>query len=119
MKSGKPTFIEEIVEQMKTVDLDGQAVCVTGRLKEHDVINCLAKLTDPQTKADLHVNTVLIEPFDARFGSLFQMIGELENRGSNSVVLKARVVRCVDGIDMILYRKALEYQRNYLEKRNG
>lgn len=122
VQSGKPTFIDEIIEDTKQMDMGGNSVCVTGRLTEHDVDSCQAQLTDPQTKKDLYVDTAFIEPFEARFGSLFQMIGELENKsdkGNNIVVLKARVVRCVDGMDIALYRKAVEYQRTYLQKRNG
>lgn len=122
VKSGKPIFIDEIIEDMKHMDLNGSSICVTGRLIEHDVDVCLAKLSDPQTKKELCVDTAFIEPFEARFGSLFQMIGELETRSDkigNNAVLKARVVRCVDGMDMALYRKAVEYQRAHLQKRNG
>lgn len=120
VKSGKPKFIEEILEDNKHGDVDGNSVCVIGRLNEHEVDICQAKLSDPQSKKDLYVNTSLIEPFGARFGSLFQMIGELETsiiKGDNDVVLKARVVRCVDGMDMTLYRKAVDCQRMYLQKR--
>jgi len=112
VKSGKPTFISEIVE-----DMNGDSVCITGRLTEHMVDICQGKLSDPQGKADVSVDTSLIEPFDAKIGSLFQMIGELETN-VDKVALKARVVRCVDGMDMALYRKVVQTQRVFFEKRN-
>lgn len=119
MESGKPTFIEEIDQCEDKMSLHGRSVCITGRLTEHQVSDCVAKLMDLQNKSVVCIDTSLIEPFDARFGSLFQMIGEIGCGKENNIVLKARVVRCVDGLDMSLYRKAIECQRMYLEKRNG
>lgn len=136
MSFGVQTFIDEIVEGLAIyADVGGKSVNVTGRLSEHDIDDCIAKLVDPQTKKELTIDTSLIEPFGARLGSLFQMIGELETIGSgdfrtsgsgdfrtkvgNCVVLKARVVRCVDGMDLALYRKALQLQREFLSKKDG
>lgn len=119
VQSGKPTFIDEISSCRNKMDLHGNSVCVTGRLTEHEVSACIAKLLDPQDKSELSIDTSLIEPFEARSGSLFQMIGELEPGRHGDIVLKARVVRCVDGLDMPLYRKAIECQRTYLEKRKS
>lgn len=56
------------------------------------------------------------------------MIGELETNGdridqsaantmSRGLILKARIVRCVDGIDLIMYRKATDTMRGYLQPR--
>lgn len=119
VKFGKPTFIDEINQCNDKSNIHGQSVCVTGRLTEHLVGQCTAKLCDPQSKAELVINTSLIEPFEARFGSLFQMIGELETGYQGyDLVMKARVVRCVDGLDISLYKKAVQCQRNYLEKRS-
>lgn len=119
VQSGKPTFIDEISNCVNKKTLLGHSVNVIGRLTVHEVSNCLAKLADPQSKSELCVDTSLIEPFDARFGSLFNMIGELEDGNQNEIVLRARVVRCVDGLDLSLYRKAIESQRRYLENRNA
>ncbi|XP_052774675.1 uncharacterized protein LOC128213164 [Mya arenaria] len=128
VKSGAPTFIEEILEESMNTDLEGHSVCVIGRLSDHDVDSCSARVTDPLSKQDLVVDTSLIEPFGARYGSLFQFIGELVTgeqdgssgvtlNGGSSVVLKARVVRCVDGIDMTMYRKAIMLQRDFLNRK--
>jgi hypothetical protein len=119
VQSGKPTFIEEISQYQDKTTLFGHSVNVVGRLTVHDVGTCLAKLADSQSKSDLCIDTSLIEPFEARFGSLFNMIGELEAGNQNDIMLKARVVRCVDGLDLSLYRKAIESQRKYLELRNA
>lgn len=118
VKSGKPTFIEEINECSDPGKLIGQSVSVVGRLTMHEVSECTAKLADPSTKSDMLINTTLIEPFEARVGSLFHLIGEIESSNDDRVVLKARVVRCVDGLDLALYKKAIEGQRKYFELRS-
>lgn len=120
VNSGKPTFIDEIMQNSNKQEINGQSVCVTGCLTEHDCVKCMAKIRDHQSKQDLYVDTKLIEPFNARYGSLFQMIGELDVDGKDGdIVLKARVVRCVDGLDLTLYKKAVQCQRMYFEKRKN
>lgn len=118
--SGEPLFIEEIIQRLSSENLEGKSVRINGKLDEHDAEACTARLVDPHSGKNLVVNTMLIEPFSAKKGSLFQMIGELDCLNSrNKVVLKARVVRCVDGLDMTMYRKALQAQRDYFNSRNG
>ena len=117
-ESGEPLFIEEVLQRTSVENLEGKSVRITGKLEEYDAGASTARLVDPQSGKSLLVNTVLIEPFSAKRGSLFQMIGELDclnNR--NEVMMKARVVRCVDGLDMTMYRKALTAQWEYLSMR--
>ena len=65
------------------------------------------------------MSTSLIEPFCAKLGSLFQFIGEVDCVSErHDLKLIARVVRCVDGIDLVMYEKALTVQRQYLEQRS-
>jgi len=87
------------------------------RLDRHNCSQSKATLCDPQSSTSLQLDTRLIEPFDARIGSLFQVIGELECGDTNQVVLKARVIRCVDGMDLIMYRRVVDSQRRYLKSR--
>ncbi|ESO90660.1 hypothetical protein LOTGIDRAFT_123095, partial [Lottia gigantea] len=76
-----------------------------------------AVLVDPKSNKSLLINTRLVEPFSAKLGSLFQFIGELDApTGSLDVSLVARVVRCVDGLDMTLYHQAIHAQRQYLKE---
>ncbi len=66
----------------------------------------------------LLLDTRFIEPFRARPGSIFQFIGELDSASSDDhPVLRARVVRCVDGMDVAMYNKALDAQRKFFEGR--
>ena len=93
------------------------------RLDQHDISNCRAKLVDPKTQTFLVVDTTLVEPFAANIGSLFQFIGEMEvehgkEEDSTTVPqLQARIVRCCDGLDLLMYEQALRTQREYLKSR--
>lgn len=59
-----------------------------------------------------------MEPFPAKIGSLFQFIGEIvDGSGEEQFVVQARVVRHVDGLDMVLYEQALQAQQEYLKSR--
>ena len=62
------------------------------------------------------IDTRLIEPLEGIQGNLCQVIGEVENgKISNEFVLKARVFRRVDDLDLVLYEKALMKQREFLK----
>ncbi|CAH1259188.1 CST complex subunit TEN1-like [Branchiostoma lanceolatum] len=108
--------------QRGSEELDGQAVRVMGKLETHDIVVCTAELSNVERTQNssphqqLTVNTRLIEPFQARLGSIFQMIGETEftTRGP---LLHARLVKCVDGIDTAVYYKVLDMQRQYFKQR--
>ncbi|KAL3856576.1 hypothetical protein ACJMK2_011311 [Sinanodonta woodiana] len=119
--SGEPVLIGEILQKLadKTAELDGKSVKITGRLEDHDVQNCTTRITDPQTASSITVDTRLIEPFTVKSGSLVQVIGELDCLVDNHpVVLKAVIIRCVDGLDITMYKKALESQRQYFSNRD-
>ena len=63
----------------------------------------------------MNVNTTLIEPLE-EVGSIFQLIGEL-SCSNEDLTLNVRLIRCVDGMDLVLYKKALELQRQYFKDR--
>jgi hypothetical protein len=48
-----------------------------------------------------------------RVGSMYQYIGEVDMRGADRT-LKARVARCVDGLDIEVYKRALQVRRKFL-----
>ena len=79
---------------------------------------------DPKTQAFVVIDTTLVEPFDAKIGSLFQFIGEIkghgkeeENTAVSQLQVQARIVRCCDGLDLLMYEHALKTQREYLKSR--
>lgn len=86
---------------------------------QHDCINRQATLCDPQTSASVCVDTSLAEPLEGSVGSLFQVIGEVEREdGGDTAIVRARVMRCVDGMDLLMYNRALRNQQKYFQSRN-
>ena len=72
-----------------TIELDGASIAV-------DVANVPAP--DPH-----------------KIGSLYQYIGEVDGRGPDGTpCLRARVARCVDGLDLKLYGRALHERNKFL-----
>ena len=90
------------------------------RLQTHDFEQCHAVITDPLCANSVTIDTRLIEPFEARIGVIFQFIGEMHQQStSGKMLLQARVVRCVEGLDWLLYERAIDIQRHYLEQRQS
>jgi hypothetical protein len=44
---------------------------------------------------------------------MYQYIGEVDVRGTDRI-LRARVARCVDGLDVEVYKRALQVRRKFL-----
>ncbi|XP_071094994.1 uncharacterized protein [Haliotis cracherodii] len=116
---GEPLIIDEIFQRLSSdiASIDGKSARIVGRLEEHNIHTCTAQVVDSNNRRPLTIDTRLVEPFSAKIGSLFQFIGELDCASNTNVTLKARVVRCVDGLDMKMYQKALVAQRQYLASR--
>ncbi|XP_064651622.1 CST complex subunit TEN1-like [Lineus longissimus] len=88
-------------------------------LMSHDIRTCRVVLQDPfKLSKQLLVDTTFIEPFSAYTGSMFEILGEVE-RQENGTILKARIAKCVDTMDLNLLRESLELQRDYFESRMG
>ncbi|XP_052672692.1 CST complex subunit TEN1-like [Crassostrea angulata] len=108
--------VQEISNALST---NQGSIKVTGRLIQHDCINRQATLCDPQTSASLCVDTSLTEPLEGSVGSLFQVIGEVEREdGGDTPIVRARIMRCVDGMDLLMYNRALRNQQKYFQSRN-
>ena len=113
MQSGKILRLKEICNEGRA--LVGQSVRTLGRISTYDVTCSIATLQFDGF--ELKVDTRLVEPQPFRRNSLFQMIGEIDEDDlrksdrSESVVLRVRVCRCVDGLDVKLYYKALDMRR--------
>lgn len=111
MHSGTILRLGEICSQGHA--LIGQSVRTVGRIASYDVTCSVAILEIDGHR--LKVDTRLVEPQPFRQNSLFQMIGEVDDGGcvssSDFILLRARVCRCVDGLDMKLYYEALDMRR--------
>ena len=64
----------------------------------------------------LKIDTSLLDVFQHKLNALFQLIGEVEydeDSRVNEMILKSRVIRCVEGLDLDLWEQALELRRNF------
>lgn len=87
------------------------------RLIHHNCKTGQATLCDPQTNSSVFIDTTLTEPLESVVGSLFQVIGEVEQLENCGAIIKAKIMRCVDGLDLLLYSRALEIQQQYMQSR--
>lgn len=69
--------------------------------------------------AQLMLDTTLVPGLAFALDSLYQVIGELQPPSAEEPgppVLRARVARCVDGMDVTLYEQAVRIRRSFLQK---
>nr|XP_043630652.1 CST complex subunit TEN1 [Erigeron canadensis] len=88
----------------------GASLRVTGKLQKYSVETAIAIIADGS--ATLAVDTQHLR-LDLHVGSLYQFIGELWIQPSNEGILKARVGRNVDGMDLNLYHESLKLLRQF------
>uniref|UniRef100_A0A8D0P8H8 CST complex subunit TEN1 n=1 Tax=Sus scrofa TaxID=9823 RepID=A0A8D0P8H8_PIG len=100
---------------------DGNTLRTFGRLCSYDLTQSRVTLM-AQHRSDQHrilVCTKLVEPFQAQVGSLYTVLGELERQEGGGSVVKARVLTCVEGMNLPLLEQAIREQRQYLQERDG
>lgn len=100
---------------------DGGALRTFGRLCLYDMTQSRVTLA-AQHGSEQHqilVCTKLVEPFRAQPGSLYIVLGELEHQEDGGAVVKARVLTCVEGLDLPRLERAIGEQRRYQRERGG
>ncbi|XP_037013584.1 CST complex subunit TEN1 [Artibeus jamaicensis] len=100
---------------------DGGTLRTFGRLCLYDVTQSRVTLT-AQRGSEQHeilVCTELVEPFQAQVGSLYMVLGELEHQKDSGPVVKARVLTCVEGMNLALLEQAIGEQRAYQRERDS
>ncbi|XP_044794529.1 CST complex subunit TEN1 isoform X1 [Bubalus kerabau] len=100
---------------------DGDTVRTFGRLCNYDMTQSQVTLM-AQLRSDQHpilICTKLVEPFQAQVGSLYTVLGELEHQKDGSCVVKARVLTCVEGMNLPLLEQAIREQRLYQQERDS
>nr|AFU81783.1 CST complex subunit TEN1 [Ctenopharyngodon idella] len=111
---------------------DGASVRTCGRsvhlLKLYDMLRLIsyvpeeskAVLSGQQSSAQCHVSvqTTLVEPFQPVLGAQYFVLGEIEKAdGLSGVMLRARALTCVDGVDLTLMQQAILEQRCFFKER--
>ncbi|XP_059936381.1 CST complex subunit TEN1 isoform X1 [Mesoplodon densirostris] len=100
---------------------DGDTLRTFGRLYSYDMTKSRVTLM-AQHRSDQHpilVCTKLVEPFQAQAGSLYMVLGELEHQKDGGCVVKARVLTCVEGMNLPLLEQAIREQRLYQRERDS
>ncbi|NXA55516.1 TEN1L protein, partial [Nothocercus julius] len=100
---------------------EGEALRTFGRLSCYDLARSEAVLTARHRAAQhrVCVDTTFVEPFQAQLGSLYMVLGEAEHREGKreGPVVKARILTCVEGMNLPLLEQAIQEQRKYLQER--
>ncbi|NXI39996.1 TEN1L protein, partial [Galbula dea] len=98
---------------------EGEALRTFGRLCHYDLARSEAILTAQHSSAQyqVHVNTKFVEPFQAQLGSCYMVLGEAEHREGEGPMVKARILTCVEGMNVPLLEQAIKQQRQYFNER--
>ncbi|XP_074900674.1 CST complex subunit TEN1 isoform X1 [Buteo buteo] len=98
---------------------EGEALRTFGRLCCYDLARSKAVLTAQHhsTQYQVSVDTEFVEPFQAQLGSLYMLLGEVEHREGEGPIVKARILTCVEGMNVPLLERAIQEQRKYFNER--
>ncbi|NXF12164.1 TEN1L protein, partial [Smithornis capensis] len=99
---------------------EGEALRTFGRLCYYNLARSEAILTAQHSSAQYQVcvDTKFVEPFQAQLGSFYMVLGEAEHREETSrPVVKARILTCMEGINVSLLEQAIQEQRKYFKER--
>ncbi|NXU57160.1 TEN1L protein, partial [Turnix velox] len=90
-----------------------------GRLCSYNLAQSEAILSAQHGSAQfqVHVDTKSVEPFQAQLGSRYMVLGEAEHREGEGPVIKARILTCVEGMNVSLLEQAIQEQRKYFNER--
>uniref|UniRef100_A0A8C0UVE6 CST complex subunit TEN1 n=1 Tax=Cyanistes caeruleus TaxID=156563 RepID=A0A8C0UVE6_CYACU len=93
---------------------EGKTLRTFGRLCCYDLARSEAVLTTQHNSAQYQVcvDTKFVEPFQAQVGSFYMVLGEAEHRE-----VKARILTCVEGMNVLLLEQAIQEQRKYFNER--
>ncbi|NXM95120.1 TEN1L protein, partial [Sylvia borin] len=99
---------------------EGKTLRTFGRLCCYDLARSEAILATQHNSAQyqVYVDTKFVEPFQAQVGSFYLVLGEAEHREETSrPVVKARILTCVEGMNVPLLEQAIQEQRKYFSER--
>ncbi|XP_063332620.1 CST complex subunit TEN1 [Pelmatolapia mariae] len=98
---------------------EGQSVRTFGRLVCYQPEESRATLSAQHASKEHHVvvHTLFVEPFNPIIGAQYIVLGEIENDEGVGAMVRARVLNCVDGVNIALLEKAITEQRNFFTER--
>ncbi|XP_072568277.1 CST complex subunit TEN1 [Paramormyrops kingsleyae] len=100
---------------------EGAAVRTYGRLLSYqpEVSEAVLSSQHLSVQYDITVHTAFVEPFLPSLHSHYIVLGDVERTEGDGVMVRARVLNCVDGINLALLQQAIVEQRRYLQERDG
>ncbi|XP_029937398.1 CST complex subunit TEN1 [Myripristis murdjan] len=98
---------------------EGESVRTFGRLTCYQPEESRATLSAQHASAQhqVAVQTMFVEPFDPVIGAQYTVLGEVENVEGVGLMVRARVLNCVDGVNLALLQKAINEQRSFFKER--
>ncbi|XP_026215298.1 CST complex subunit TEN1 [Anabas testudineus] len=98
---------------------DGASVRTFGRLVSYQPEESRATLSAQHASKEHNViiRTMFVEPFNPIIGAQYIVLGETENAEEVGVMVLARVLNCVDGVNIALLQKAINEQRSFFKER--
>ncbi|XP_062853900.1 CST complex subunit TEN1 isoform X1 [Trichomycterus rosablanca] len=101
---------------------DGASLRTYGRLTSYQPEESKAILASHHASVQylVTVQTTFVEPFNPIIGAQYIVLGEIEKpEDGHEATLRARVLICVDGVDVALLQKAINNQRNFLQENSN
>ncbi|XP_005993283.1 CST complex subunit TEN1 [Latimeria chalumnae] len=100
---------------------EGKSVRTFGRLISYDAEQSEVILATQHDSSQYQVivSTTFVEPFQPHFGTPYITLGEIQKKEGDQVQIKARILTCVDGINVSLLEHAIKEQRRYFQEREG
>ncbi|KAL4648028.1 CST complex subunit TEN1-like [Arapaima gigas] len=94
-------------------------ISLSLRLVSYQAEDSLAVLSSQQAskQCEVMIHTAFVEPFHPLVGSQYIALGELEKKEGIGAVVCARVLNCVEGVNLALLQHAITKQRNYFQER--
>ncbi|XAR57042.1 hypothetical protein NMG60_11025044 [Bertholletia excelsa] len=111
ISAGALVTLQELTDSSSPHFKQGASLRVTGKLQEYSVETAVGVIIDGNATLKIDIQHLNI---NLRVGSIYQFIGELLIQPNNEAILKARVGRNVDGIDLNLYHQSLMLLREFI-----
>uniref|UniRef100_A0A4W3JC15 CST complex subunit TEN1 n=1 Tax=Callorhinchus milii TaxID=7868 RepID=A0A4W3JC15_CALMI len=117
----RPGDFQLLWEVCSSAGTEGKTIRTVGRLSSYHarISEAILIMHHNSTLYQLAVYTALVEPFEAHLGSDYMVLGEIEATEGNIPVIQARLLMCVDGINLPLLERAIQEQRKYFQERDG
>ncbi|KAF6718903.1 CST complex subunit TEN1 [Oryzias melastigma] len=113
-----PTAVFYFPWEVKSLG-EGKSVRTFGRLSCYEADESRASLSCHHASKEhkVFVHTLFVEPFNPIIGAQYLVLGETESYEGFGVMIRARVLNCVDGVNIALLQKAIEGQRSFFRER--